>query len=59
MELYKIIQIMDEIIYTPPYLFLFGRINIEKNNYRDEKKIYKNMKDTNKIFYEGFDIDVS
>lgn len=50
---------MDEIIYTPPYLFLFGRINIEKNNYRDEKKIYKNMKDTNKIFYEGFDIDVS
>ena len=32
----KIIQIMNDIIYTPPYPILFGRINISKKKPKKE-----------------------
>ena len=51
LEIQKIIRIMKEIIYTPPYAILLGRINIEKTeiNVIDERVLI------NELFYEGFD----
>ena len=42
---------MNDIIYTPPYPILFGRINISKKN--DKEEIYPYMKEINELFYEG------
>ena len=49
-EIKGIIKTMLEIIHTPPYQILFGRINIEK-----PKEITNpNIKYINALFYEGF-----
>lgn len=55
-EIREIMHIMKDILYTPPYSILFGRINIEKPKVEEVK--YKFMKDINEIFYEGFGIDI-
>lgn len=51
-EIQEIIDVMHTIIYTPPYLILFGRISFEKPKIKDDK--YKFMKDINQSFYDGF-----
>ena len=55
-EIQSIIEIMMEIIYTPPYSILFGRMSfkkpkLEKNEYK------KNLPNINELFYEGLDLD--
>ncbi|KAK8836320.1 hypothetical protein M9Y10_039655 [Tritrichomonas musculus] len=54
-EIKKIIQIMNEIIYTPPYHILFGRISITKPKQKKERN--PNKKEINELFYEGFGLD--
>lgn len=54
-EINKIIQIMNDIIYTPPYPILFGRINISK--YKPKKVQKYNQKEINELFYEGLGFD--
>lgn len=49
-EIRSIIDLMNEILYRPPYTILFGRINIEKSTTNSENHI----KDINEIFYQGF-----
>ena len=49
-EIADLIQIMKDVIYCPPYLILFGRINIEK-----KKTSVKPPNDIKNSFYEGFD----
>lgn len=49
-EIRSIIDLMNEILYRPPYTILFGRINIEKSTTNNENHI----KDINEIFYQGF-----
>ena len=55
-EIKNILDLMKEIIYSPPYAILFGRINIEKE--RPKEKEYPYRKDINHIFYEGFEQDI-
>ena len=55
-EIKNILELMKEIIYSPPYAILFGRINIEKE--RPKEKEYPYRKDINHIFYEGFEQDI-
>ncbi|KAK8842216.1 hypothetical protein M9Y10_026447 [Tritrichomonas musculus] len=52
----EIIQIIESIIYTPPYNILFGRIRINKS--KPIKKEYLHQKDINELFYEGFGIEI-
>ena len=52
----EIIQIIESIIYTPPYNILFGRIRINKQ--KPIKKEYLHQKDINELFYEGFGIEI-
>ncbi|KAK8857492.1 hypothetical protein M9Y10_015897 [Tritrichomonas musculus] len=52
-EIKKIIQIMKEIIYTPPYPVLFGRIYLSKIQSIEESP---NIKDINELFYEGLNL---
>lgn len=52
-EISNIINIMDEIIFTPPYPILFGRMFIEKQC--SKKNLF--AKDIDKSFYEGIEID--
>ncbi|KAK8839463.1 hypothetical protein M9Y10_031818 [Tritrichomonas musculus] len=54
-EINKIIQVMNDIIYTPPYPILFGRINISKKN--DKEEIYPYKKEINELFYEGLGLE--
>ncbi|KAK8895337.1 hypothetical protein M9Y10_023797 [Tritrichomonas musculus] len=54
-EIHKIIQFMNDIIYTPPYPILFGRINISKLKPKEIK--YPFQKEINELFYEGFELD--
>lgn len=49
-EIKQIIEIMKEIIYTPPYSILFGRINIANLKKKQGKSI-------NKTFYDGLGLD--
>ena len=44
-EIRSIIDLMNEILYRPPYTILFGRINIEKSTTNSENHI----KDINEI----------
>lgn len=53
-ELIKTIQIMMDILYTPPYYILFGRINITKSTFDQNKSTNSFVKDISKLFYEGF-----
>ena len=46
----EIINIMKDIIYTPPYSILFGRINIEK----PKECLNQNLHNINEFFYAGF-----
>ena len=43
---------MKEILYTPPYYILFGRIYIIKPKLKEEDK----RKDIDQNFYDGFGI---
>ncbi|KAK8900151.1 hypothetical protein M9Y10_002474 [Tritrichomonas musculus] len=54
-EIHKIIQIMNEIIYTPPYPILFGRISISK--FKQKEEVNPNMKEINELFYEGLGLE--
>ncbi|KAK8840589.1 hypothetical protein M9Y10_030800 [Tritrichomonas musculus] len=54
-EINKIIQVMNDIIYTPPYPILFGRISISKRNQKVEQSPYK--KEINELFYEGLGLE--
>ena len=47
--IHHIIITMKNILYTPPYSILFGRINIEKSKEKELKLI-----NINELFYEGF-----
>ena len=49
-EISNVIKLMEKIVYTPPYLILFGRINIEKPK-------QKTLEGVSNLFYEGFRID--
>ena len=53
-EIRKITNMMEIILYTPPYSILFGRISIEKKKTNLETK----QKPINEIFYEGFGIEI-
>ena len=44
-EIREIIKIMKEILYSPEYSILFGRINIEKPKIKEEKNT--NIKEIN------------
>ena len=55
-EIKEVIEIMEEILYTPPYLILFGRIII--NNSKQKEEMKNNRKNINKFFYNGFGIDI-
>lgn len=50
----NILHIMKNIIYTPPYAFLFGRIVLEKLKNNPEEDINPYIVDINESFYEGF-----
>lgn len=46
---------MEKILYTPPYIFLFGRLSTEeKNQNKKEEENDLVMNDINALFYEGF-----
>lgn len=47
---------MNEIIYTPPYQILFGRICLEKQ--KSKAKFSTNIKDINGSFFDGFGLDL-
>lgn len=53
-EIKSIIQLMSDIIYTPPYSILFGRIDIDKTE--QNEKINPKKQNINNEFYEGFGI---
>ena len=46
---------MNDIIYTPPYPILFGRINISKK--KPKKEINPNQKEINRPFNEGLELE--
>ncbi|KAK8838036.1 Interleukin-1 receptor-associated kinase 4 [Tritrichomonas musculus] len=54
-EIRDIIDTLNEILYNPPYLILFGRINIVKR--KPERKSNRFLMDINELFYEGFSIN--
>ena len=53
-EIRKIINLMNSMIYTPPYHILFGRINIENPKPKKKNLINPNAKEINQSFYDGF-----
>ena len=56
-EIRSIIYIMNEILYTPPYSILFGRISIEIPKPKPKPKQEEepgNRKDIDNDFYSGF-----
>lgn len=55
-EIREIIQTIQDMIYTPPYSILFGRINIKKSMKKEKNKT--TLKDCNKLFYQGFELDI-
>lgn len=54
-QIKEIINLMEKILFTPPYNILFGRINIAKLSENDKTL----AKDIDSYFYEGFGIDQS
>ncbi|KAK8870191.1 hypothetical protein M9Y10_008068 [Tritrichomonas musculus] len=57
-EIKNIIQLMNDIIYTPPYPILFGRITLPKKKKYVEKILNPNIPNIGKLFYEGFGIPI-
>lgn len=57
-ELDDIMDTFENILYTYPYSILFGRISNFKPKPKPKEVFYKNMKDINNIFYEGFGIEI-
>ena len=53
-EIKEIMNYIHEILYTPPYSILFGRISIEKQKESFIESDNPNQKETNELFYEGF-----
>lgn len=49
---------MNDIIYTPPYPILFGRITLPKKKKYVEKILNPNIPNIGKLFYEGFGIPI-
>lgn len=56
-EIQEIISLIEKILYTPPYSFLFGRIDIRKPKPKVMEILYPNAKEINEIFYEGFGLN--
>ncbi|KAK8881379.1 hypothetical protein M9Y10_004115 [Tritrichomonas musculus] len=56
-EIKDILVIMNSILYTKPYIILFGRINIE-NSKRKKENVSTSCKNINQLFYEGFGFDL-
>ena len=54
-EIKSIIDIMQRILYTPPYPILFGRISIA----RPKEKVESKQEPIDESFYEGFGFDLS
>ena len=54
-----IIQCMKEILYTPPYVILFGRLHIRKQKdcFKEISELFPHRKEINELFYEGLDIE--
>lgn len=52
-EIRGLIQVMKKILFSPPYLILFGRINIERK--KPKTSINQSPNEINQIFYEGFE----
>lgn len=48
-----IVAVMENVLYTPPYCILFGRINIEKIKGNENQ-----IREINDQFYKGFDIEL-
>lgn len=56
----EIVEIIDNILYTPPYPILFGRKSINKKKLETNqiKKPNPLSKNINKSFYNGFGVDI-
>ncbi|KAK8835369.1 hypothetical protein M9Y10_025134 [Tritrichomonas musculus] len=58
-EIKMIINDMKDILYTPPYPILFGRIHITKKNSRAKlENRNEKRKSVGKSFYDGFDLEL-
>ena len=55
-QIKNVICLMEEILYSPPYEILFGRINIVKS-FQLEKLKKSLLKNIDQSFYDGFGID--
>ena len=51
----KVLLIMKDILYTPPYYILFGRININNPSSNIKRHQKPKIQEINDIFYEGFE----
>lgn len=49
---------MDKILDTPPYVILFGRIDISKPKVNHKKNYNDSLREINDLFYEGFAMDI-
>ncbi|KAK8849255.1 hypothetical protein M9Y10_018622 [Tritrichomonas musculus] len=59
-EIRDIINCMETILYMPPYSILFGRIDLNIPKTKPKPPVfYRQMKSINKLFYEGFGIDIN
>ena len=59
-EISKIIETMEKILYMPPYPILLGRLNANRQKIKQKQYVcYPYMKEVNEIFYEGFEINFS
>lgn len=55
-EIRGIIQTIQDMIYKPPYSILFGRIKIKKSIKKEKSNT--TLEDCNKLFYQGFELDI-
>lgn len=53
-EIKDILKTMHSILYAPPYLILFGRIKLKKNE--PNELVNRKAKNINELFYEGLGI---
>ena len=56
-ELHSVIILTEQILYTPPYNILFGRINIEHKKSKKKEQINPECQNMDNYFYEGFQND--
>lgn len=54
----EIIDIMNAVLYTPPYPILFGKINISKQQHKIITEQKKKYVEINELFYEGFGFQI-